>query len=131
MKILLDNIELIWNEQQLDVSSANPFLDNDEERLDNIFSVEIPIIGNEKALGYIDNIDIVKNNEYTCEIISSLNFVGVAIVTEASTEDNKATLQIGYGKSNFNYLIKDKKMKELDFGSIVCAEKVNLQTTPW
>ena len=131
MKILLDSIEVIWDEKQLDVSSANPFLDNDEDRLDNIFSVEIPIVGNEKALGYIDNIDIVKTNEYKCEVISSLNFIGVAIVTEASTENNKATLQIGYAKSNFNYLIKDKKMKELDFGSIICAEKVNLQTTPW
>lgn len=127
MKILLDGKELILQNQILDINSANPFLENDEERIDNIFSIQVPITGNEKALNYADNIDSIINNSFTCEIISDVNFYGTAIITEASHQSNIATIQIGFAKSHFSYLIKDKKMKELDLGNIICRK--NLKTT--
>lgn len=130
MIILLNGKELILSDNSLEINSANPFLSNDEERIDNIFSLEIPITGNEAALNYAHNIDAIVGNEFTCEIISNINFLGVAIITEVSENNNSATIQIGYSKSNFNYLIKDKKLKEFDFGEITCAEKVNLGRTP-
>ncbi|MEA4820917.1 MAG: hypothetical protein VB122_01590, partial [Erysipelotrichales bacterium] len=130
MIILLNGKELILSDNSLEINSANPFLSNDEERIDNIFSLEIPITGNEAALNYAHNIDAIVGNEFTCEIISSINFFGVAIITEVSNNNNSATIQIGYSKSNFNYLIKDKKLKEFDFGEIICADKVNL-TCPY
>lgn len=130
MIILLNGKELILSDNSLEINSANPFLSNDEERIDNIFSLEIPITGNEAALNYAHNIDAIVGNEFTCEIISSINFMGVAIITEVSENNNSATIQIGYSKSNFNYLIKDKKLKEFDFGEIICADKVNLGKTP-
>lgn len=130
MIILLNGKELILSDNSLEINSANPFLSNDEERIDNIFSLEIPITGNEAALNYAHNIDAIVGNEFTCEIISNINFLGVAIITEVSENNNSATIQIGYSKSNFNYLIKDKKLKEFDFGEIACADKVNLGKTP-
>lgn len=130
MIILLNGKELILSDNSLEVNSANPFLNNDEERIDNIFSLEVPITGNEAALNYANNIDAIIGNEFTCEIISSINFLGVAIITEVSNNNNSATIQIGYSKSNFNYLIKNKKLKEFDFGEIVCSEKVNFEKTP-
>lgn len=131
MRILLNDIEVTLLNETLEINSANPFLENEEEQLDNIFSIEVPITGNQKALNYANNIDAIIGDEFTCEVISDVNFMGVAIITEVSNENNTATIQIGYAKSNFNYLIKDKKMKEIDFGQITCADKVSLQTTPW
>lgn len=128
MIILLNGKELILSDNSLEINSANPFLSNDEERIDNIFSLEIPITGNEVALNYANNIDAIVGNEFTCEIISSINFFGVAIITEVSNNNNSATIQIGYSKSNFNYLIKDKKLKEFDFGEIACADKVKMES---
>ena len=128
MIILLNGKELILSDNSLEINSANPFLSNDEERIDNIFSLEIPITGNEAALNYAHNIDAIVGNEFTCEIISSINFKGVAIITEVSENNNSATIQIGYSKSNFNYLIKNKKLKEFDFGEIVCADKVKMES---
>jgi hypothetical protein len=130
MIILLNGKELILSDNSLEINSANPFLSNDEERIDNIFSLEIPITGNEAALNYAHNIDAIVGNEFTCEIISNINFLGVAIITEVSENNNSATIQIGYSKSNFNYLIKDKKLKEFDFGEIACADKVSFDRTP-
>ena len=127
MKILLDGQELILQNQILDINSANPFLENDEERIDNIFSIQVPITGNERALNYADNIDSIINNSFTCEIISDVNFYGTAIITEASHQSNIAIIQIGFAKSHFSHLIKDKKMKELDLGNIICRK--NLKTT--
>lgn len=126
MIILLNGKELILSDNSLEINSANPFLENEEERIDNIFSIQIPITGNEVALNYANNIDAIVGNEFTCEIISSINFFGVAIITEVSNNNNSATIQIGYSKSNFNYLIKDKKLKEFDFGEIACAEKSSM-----
>ena len=128
MIILLNGKELILSDNSLEINSANPFLSNDEERIDNIFSLEIPITGNEAALNYAHNIDAIVGNEFTCEIISNINFLGVAIITEVSENNNSATIQIGYSKSNFNYLIKDKKLKEFDFGEIACADKVKMES---
>lgn len=129
MIILLNGKELILSDNSLEINSANPFLENEEERIDNIFSIQIPITGNEVALNYANNIDAIVGNEFTCEIISSINFFGVAIITEVSNNNNSATIQIGYSKSNFNYLIKDKKLKEFDFGEIACVEKVSFDRT--
>lgn len=127
MRILLNSKDLVLKDDTLEINSANPFLENEEERIDNIFSIQIPITGNEVALNYANNIDAIVGNEFTCEIISSINFLGVAIITEVSNENNTATIQIGYAKSNFNYLIKDKMMKELDLGEIICADKLKIK----
>jgi len=124
MRILLDNKELILSSEELDVSSANPILKNDEDRLDLIFSIKIPITGNEKAIGYLDNIDVINENEYDAEIISALNFRGIGFISDISKEENTATLQIGYAKNKFSYLIKDKKLNELDFGTIECSKRL-------
>lgn len=45
MKILLDGQELILQNQILDINSANPFLENDEERIDNIFLFKFQLLG--------------------------------------------------------------------------------------
>lgn len=80
MIILLNGKELILSDNSLEINSANPFLSNDEERIDNIFSLEIPITGNEAALNYAHNIDAIVGNEFTCEIISNINFLGVELL---------------------------------------------------
>ena len=108
MIILLNGKELILSDNSLEINSANPFLENEEERIDNIFSIQIPITGNEVALNYANNIDAIVGNEFTCEIISSINFFGVAIITEVSTK-NKQSYNSGWvQESKFNSSFKDK-----------------------
>ena len=125
MRIYLDNKELIFD-GKITVNSSHPFLDNDNERIDNIFSVGVPITGNEVALNYAYDIDALVDREFSCEITGQNNFSGIAIISEVSSKDRSVTLQIGYAKSNFNYLIKDKQLKDFDYGVLECES--NLKT---
>ena len=125
MEIYLDGAKLQLEKDELEVQGANPFLNNDEERLDNVFSLQIPLKNNEKALKYAGNIDSVFENEYKCEIRGSIDFVGVAIITDVSTEENSATIQIGYAKSAFQYAIKNKYLKDLDFGEMILPKSLD------
>lgn len=123
MRIYLNSKELLFD-GKLTVNSSHPFLGNDNERIDNIFSLGVPITGNEATLNYAYDIDALVNREFACDIIGMSNFTGVAIISEVSSEDNTVTLQIGYSKSNFNYLIKDKLLKEFDFGKMQCRSSL-------
>ena len=130
MIILLNGKELILSDNSLEINSANPFLENEEERIDNIFSIQIPITGNEVALNYANNIDAIVGNEFTCEIISSINFFKWQLLRKYQPKKTKQSYKSGYAETVSIFLIKDKKMKELDFileQRLQCAKKLKIQ----